>query len=59
LLREVSVTNKFKKCELLAHSSQVLWWNSLSTCACFVLSGTYPSTCSAWEALPVATLLPT
>jgi hypothetical protein len=28
LLREVSMTNKFKKCELLAHSSRVLWWNS-------------------------------
>jgi hypothetical protein len=27
LLREVSITNKFKKCEL-AHSSRVLWWNS-------------------------------
>jgi hypothetical protein len=27
-LRVVSITNKFKKCELLAHSSRVLCWNN-------------------------------
>jgi hypothetical protein len=28
LLRVVSITSKFKKCGLLAHSSRVLWWDN-------------------------------